>query len=404
MATFIYTALNVDGKERKGQIDAPDTNTASAALRTEGLFVVSISDERRAAVRKKGGIGALITDNLSISKRDLVFFFKQLAFMLRAGLPMLHALNISKNQFHGRLARIIQSMIVDIEAGSNLSTAMKKYKTDVFPPIAANMVLAGESTGSTDAVTLRLAKHLEKKLALRSQTVSAMIYPMIVVFAAIAVVTFLLGVIIPKFAAFLVNRGKQLPAPTQLLIDMSNFVINYGVYIIGVFLLISVLIGVFYTTPRGRLMLDTFLLKIPVIGKLLLNSALADFSWSLSMMLNSGLTAYESLNISSKVIGNRYISDHLARAAEKIKIGKDLASSIQDKMVPDLIPQMITVGEQTGSLDQILDELGGYYEERLEEGVKRMSSLIEPVLILVIGVIVGFVYYAFFMALFSLVK
>lgn len=403
MATFTYTALNVDGKQRKGRIDAMDTSAASGLLRDQGLFVVSIVEGKR-SIKQGNPVSRLISNNLSVSKRDLVFFFKQLAFMLRAGLPMLHSLSISQNQFKGRLRTVIQEMIAEIEGGSNLSTAMRKYKSDVFPPIVANMVHAGESTGGIEAVVMRLGEHLEKKIALRSQTISAMIYPVIVIFAAVAVVAFLLGVIIPKFAAFLTNRGKKLPEPTQLLIDMSNFVVNYGVYIIGSFVVMAILIGLYYATPRGKLMIDTLLLKVPVIGKLLLHGALADFCWSLSMMLRSGLTAFESLNIASKVIGNRYISDHLARAAEKIKIGKDLASSIQGRGIPDLLPQMTTVGEQTGSLDHILNELGGYYEERLETGVKRMASLIEPAMILVIGVIVGFVYYAFFMALFSLVK
>lgn len=403
MATFTYTALNVDGKENKGRIEAADLHVAASLLREQGLFIVKLVDGK-SKLNQSGGLGVLITNNLSISKRDLVFFFKQLAFMLRAGLPMLHALSISQNQFGGRLRRVIQEMMGEIEAGSNLSSAMKRYKSDVFPPIVANMVYAGESTGAIEAVIMRIGEHLEKKLALRSQTISAMIYPVIVIFAAIAVVAFLLGVIIPKFAVFLNKRGRQLPAPTQLLIDMSNFVVNYGLYMIGFSIMMAVVIGLYYATPRGKLMIDRILLRVPVIGKLLLHSAMADFSWSLSMMLRSGLTAFDSLKVASKVIGNRYISDHLSNAAEKIKIGKDLASSIQGNGIPDLVPQMTMVGEQTGSLDEILNELGGYYEERLETGVKRMSALIEPALILVIGVIVGFVYYAFFMALFSLVK
>lgn len=403
MATFTYTALNVDGKQKKGIVDAMNANAASGLLREQGLFVVSIAEGKKVTL-EGNRISRFISNNLSISKRDLVFFFKQLAFMLRAGLPMLHSLTISQNQFKGRLRSVIQEMIAEIEGGSNLSTAMRKYKSDVFPPIVANMVHAGESTGAIEAVVMRLGEHLEKKMALRSQTLSAMIYPVIVVIAAVAVVAFLLGVIIPKFAAFLQKRGRQLPAPTQLLIDMSNFVVNYGVYIVGFFVTMAILIALYYATPRGKLMIDSLLLKVPVIGKLLLHGAMADFCWSLSMMLRSGLTAFESLNIASKVIGNRYISDHLAKAAQKIKIGKDLASSVQGKGIPDLLPQMTTVGEQTGSLDHILNELGGYYEERLETGVKRMAALIEPALILVIGLIVGFVYYAFFMALFSLVK
>lgn len=405
MAKFAYTALDVDGKEKKGLLEAMDMNAATRLLKDQGLFVVKIDEGGRGASSHHGkGIGALISNNLSVSKRDLVFFFKQLAFMLRAGLPMLYALSISKKQFKGRLRSVIEEIIAEIEAGNPLSKAMKKYKTDVFPPIVANMTFAAENTGAIDVVMLRLAKHLEKKLALRSQTISAMIYPSVVILAAVAVVTFLLGVIIPKFAAFLTNRGRQLPAPTQLLIDMSNFVVNYGIYIAGFFVLLVVLIGLYYATPRGRLMIDTLLLRVPVIGGLLTNSAMADFSWSLAMMLRSGLTAFDGLNIASQVISNRYISNHLAAAAEKIRVGKDLASSIEGKGIPDLVPQMTTVGEQTGSLDQILDELGGFYEERLEESVKRMAALIEPVLILVVGVIVGFVYYAFFMALFSLVK
>lgn len=405
MASFAYTALDVNGKQRRGRIDALDADTASVTLREQGLFVVNINEGRYAAAKKRNtGIRAFLANNLSVSKRDLVFCFKQLAFMLRAGLPMLHALTISRKQFKGRLGFVIEELTEQVETGSTLSSAMKKYKTDVFPPIVANMVMAGESTGGLDAVMLRLGEHLEKKLALRSQTISAMIYPIIVVFAAVAVVAFLLGVIIPKFAWFLNKRGKQLPASTQLLIDMSNFVVNYGLYIVGAFVIVAVMIGLYYTTPRGRLIIDTFLLKIPIIGKLLTHSAMADFSWSLSMMLRSGLTAFEGLNIASQVIGNRYISDHLSVAAEKIKVGKDLSSSIEGKGIPDLIPQMTSVGEQTGALDHILNELGGYYEERLETGVKRMATLIEPAMILVIGAIVGFVYYAFFMALFSLVK
>jgi len=405
MAKFTYTALDVDGKEKKGHLEAMNINTATALLRDQGLFVAKIDEAvMRGAANHGGGIGSFISNNLSVSKRDLVFFFKQLAFMLRAGLPMLHALTISKKQFKGRLHNVIGEIITDVETGAPLSKAMRRYKTDVFPPIVANMTFAAESTGAIDVVMLRLAKHLEKKLALRSQTISAMIYPTVVILAAVAVVSFLLAVIIPKFAAFLTNRGRQLPAPTQLLIDMSNFAVNYGFYVVGSCVVLAVLIGLYYATPRGRLMVDTWLLKLPIIGGLLTNSAMADFSWSLAMMLRSGLTAFEGLNIASQVMGNRYISNHLAVAAEKIKVGQDLASSIEGQGIPELIPQMTTVGEETGSLDQILDELGSYYEERLEEGVKRMATLIEPVLILVIGVIVGFVYYAFFMALFSLVK
>ncbi|MGJ8619819.1 MAG: type II secretion system F family protein [Methylophilaceae bacterium] len=402
MASFTYTALNVDGKETKGVVDALDSNTATALLRERGLFIVTISQGDNSLGKGTGGVKKFLANNRSVSKRDLVFFFKQMAFMLRAGLPMLHALKISANQFSGRLHYVIPTLIRDVERGSALSTAMKKQKKEVFPPIAANMVFAGESTGAIDAVMLRIAEHLEKKLALRSQTINAMIYPAFVILAAIVVIIGLLTVIIPKFAKFLAGRGKKLPEPTQLLIDLSDFVVTKGGYIFGFTVILAIMVALIYATAKGRLVIDTLLLKLPVVGKLLNYSAMAEFSWSVSMMLRSGLTAFESLKITSNVISNRLISNHLKAAAEKIKMGRDLSSSITGKGVPSLVPQMTMVGEQTGSLDQILHELGGFYEERLEVGVKRMTSLIEPVLILVIGTIVGFVYYAFFMALFAL--
>ena len=405
MARFSYIALDVNGKEQKGTIEALNEDAAQAALREQSLFVVSMQQGKEA---QKGGktnpVSAFIANNRSVSGQDLVFFFKQMAFMLRAGLPMLHALHIARNQFSGRLHYVIPKLITDIENGSAMSTAMRKYKNDVFPPIAANMVYAGESTGAIDAVMLRIAEHLEKKLALRSQTINAMIYPAFVIVAAIVVVVGLLTVIIPKFAKFLSGRGKKLPDVTQMLIDISNFFVENGFYILAVVVVLIAVIALTYIIPKGRLLIDSFLLKVPVVGKLLSHGAMAEFSWTLSLMLKSGLTAFESLKIVSDVIGNRLVSNHLYVAAEKIQVGKDLSSSIAGKGIPELVPQMTIVGEQTGTLDQILYELGGFYEERLENGVKRMTAMIEPVLILVIGTIVGFVYYAFFMALFALAK
>lgn len=406
MASFDYIVLDVNGTQSTGSISAADQNGASATLRDQGLFVVSLKESRGTDSKKRqGAIGHFIAKNTSVSKSQLVFFFKQMALMLRSGLPMLQALNILSMQFKkGRLGIVIDEVKQKVEQGQPLSTAMMDYKTDVVPPIVANMILAGESTGALDQVMLRLGEHIQKKVALRNQTISAMVYPSIVVVAAIAVVAFLLGVIIPKFAAFLTARGRELPAPTQLLIDMSDFIVSYGLYIVGLVVLIAVIIGFFYNTSKGRLMIDTFLLKVPVVGKLLTSSAMADFTWSLAMMLRSGLTAFDGLKTTSKVVDNRYISDHLSVAADRIKVGQDLASSIRGKGIPDLIPQLTTVGEQTGALDHTLDELGTFYQAQLEEGVKRMSALIEPVLILTIGAIVGFVYYAFFAALFSLAK
>lgn len=404
MAKFIYTAINAAGKENKGNIQALDTQMATAALREQGLFVVNIYDQsKKPSNGFLGGInGEWIDRNRSVPRGALVFFFKQLSFMLRAGLPVLQSLQLAEKQASGRLRYVIKDMIADIENGSPFSKAMEKHP-QVFTGLTCNLMLAGENTGSLEVVAQRLAEHLEKKAALRAQTINAMIYPSVVMLAAIGVVIFLVWKIIPKFAKFLLGRGKALPPSTQFLIDASDFALRYGAYILGGFALLIVAIALFYQTSQGRLVLDSILLRIPVIGKLLSHGAMAEFNWSLSMMLRSGLTAFESLKICGKVIGNRLISNKLNNAADQILTGRDLASSIQAKAIPELVTQMTAVGEKTGTLDLVLHELGVFYEEQLQIGVKRMSALIEPAMILVIGGIVGFVYYAFFQALFSLV-
>ncbi len=406
MAKFKYTAINSAGKERKGNIQALDTNMATAALKEQGLYVIKINAE---ASKAEGGLGqefdlASLNKYRSVSKTQLVFFFKQLSFMLRAGLPVMQALQLSQTQISsGRLRLVIGEMLSDLENGSQVSQAMEKHG-DVFPTIAVNLMAAGESTGSLDLVANRLADHLEKKAALKSQTINAMIYPSVVVVAAIGVVIFLVVKIIPTFAKFIVGKGKSLPASTQFLIDASDFALKYGLYILGAFIFSIIIVAMAYNTPLGRLKIDSFLLKIPVIGKLLSHGAMAEFNWSLSMMLRSGLTAYDSLKICGKVIANRLISTKLFLAADQILTGCDLASSLKHPAIPDLVIQMTAVGEKTGTLDQVLQEVGVFYEMQLQVGVKRMSAMIEPAMILVIGGIVGFVYYAFFQAMFSLVS
>jgi len=399
MAKFKYSAIFPDGKQRKGSIEAMDKEMATTALRQQGLFVATISEA--GGLSGSGGFKEFIGRNTSPKNRDLVFFFKQLSFMLRAGLPVVQALEIAVNQFTGRLHYAIKDMIVEIQNGTPLSRAMRNQKL-VFPSIAVNLMLAAESTGGLEAVSQRIATYLEKKAALKSQTITAMIYPTILLLVSIAVVTFLVWKIIPQFAKFLAGKGKALPASTQFLIDASDFAVKNGLYIFGGVVLIITAVASYYLTESGRLNLDRLVLKIPVIGKLLMNGAMAEFTWSLSMMLRSGVTVYDSLKTCVNVIANRFISNKLQYASEQILGGRELSQSLKGKEIPDLVVQMTTVGEKTGTLDQTLQELGIFYEERLEESVKRLTALIEPMMILIMGGLVGFVYYAFFQALFSL--
>lgn len=399
MATFKYSAIYPDGKQRKGKIDAMDVDMATTALRQQGLFVSSIKEA--GGVSGEGGFKEFIARNTSVRNSDMVFYFKQLSFMLRAGLPVIQALEISVTQFTGRLHYAINDMIVELQNGSPLSRAMRNQK-QVFPAIAINLMMAAETTGALESVCQRLATYLEKKAALKAQTITAMIYPAILLLVSTGVIIFLVWKIIPQFAKFLAGKGQKLPASTQFLVDASDFAIRNGLYILGGIVLLIASIVAYYMTASGKLVLDRFLLRIPVIGKLLMNAAMAEFTWSLSMMLRSGITVYDSLKTCGNVIANRFISNKIHYASEQILAGRELSLSLKGREIPDLVIQMTTVGEKTGTLDQILQELGVFYEERLAESVKRLTALIEPMMILIMGGLVGFVYYAFFQALFAL--
>ena len=406
MPTFKYKALNTQGIENRGTIQAADSREAIASLRQQSLFVMEIDEGSQgdgAGLSKEVDL-SFLSEWRSVSTQDLIFFFKQLTFMLRAGLPVLQALQLSRTQISGgRLNRVIQKMITDVENGYSLSQALGRHPK-VFPQLAVNLVYAGENTGELDLVMDRLADHLEKKAALRMQTINAMVYPTIVILAAIGVFIFLVIKIIPAFAKFFAGKGRGLPPSTQFLVDLSAFFVQYGLYILGALIFIIISLVMMYQTKRGRFKLHHLLLRLPVIGKLMTVAAMAQLNWSLAMLLKSGLTVLDALKIVAQLIRNRVISDKVDAASEMILSGKDLSSSLQHPRIPSIVTQMIAVGERTGTLDLVLQQLGDYYEERLQIGIRRLSALMEPALILVIGGMVGFVYYAFFQALFQLAK
>jgi type IV pilus assembly protein PilC len=403
MATFAYTALNERGTETTGKLQAEDARAAATLLRQRGLRVLRVIAEGEGGLSREIDLSSLAKLR-SVPNQALVFFFRQMAFMLRAGLPVLQALELAQTQVSSlRLREVIKQLRADIEAGSHLSQAMAR-QPDVFSKLAINLVIAGENTGELDIIVDRLATHLEKKGQLRAQMINAMIYPTVVVFAAIGVAIFLVVSIIPKFGKFLSAQGKALPASTQFLLDLSAFVVENGFWMLGLIVAFVVALGISYQTQVGRLVIDRNLLRLPVMGKLMMTGAMAQMTWGLAMLLRSGVTVFDGLRITSSLLGNRVLSNRLAQASDTILTGRDLASSLQAPVMPVLVTQMIAIGEHTGTLDKVLQELGAFYEHQLEVGIKRLSAMIEPALILVIGGMVGFVYYAFFQALFSLVS
>ncbi len=403
MPLYSYNALSSTGNEQKGSLQAENENLAVQELRAQGLRILAISERKgQSGFLGQANFADWLATQRSVGTDSLIFYFRQMAFMLKAGLPVAQALELATGQISSsRLNLALRVMLKDIEGGHALSAAMKKHR-DVFSNMMINLIVAGENTGELDVIMERLATHLEKRSALKKQMMTAMIYPVIVVLVAVGVAIFMVVSIIPKFASFLQGQGKTLPASTQALIDISAGIRENGINLVIVAIAALIAIWLFYRTTRGRLLIDQFLLRIPVMGKLMINGSMAQLNWAMSILLSSGVSIFDGLKISADLMPNRVYSDKLKHAASRVFAGHDLSSSIRHPLLPALVTQMIAVGERTGTLDHILQELGSYYEKLLETGIKRLTALIEPTMILVIGGMVGFVYYAFFQALFAL--
>lgn len=413
---FRYVALDSGGREVKGELEAPDQKTAAALLRKQGLLVAELTRRGGRPGTAVGGTapaegeGSDLLRRLRtafgrlwpIRDRDRITFLRQGALMLRSGLTLLQCLEEAgratpKVRFAEALGRVSGA----IQSGMSFSAAMAG-EGRTFPLIVVKLVESAEASGEMDTVLDQLADHLEKKAQLRTNLLSSLLYPAIVVLVTVGVCAFLILKVIPKFVKFFASKNAALPWSTQFLMDLSGFLTRYGLPMLAASGLAVGALVFLYHTPGGRQLIDRGLLMLPLVGKLLTTAAMAHTGRTLAILLRSGVTILESLKIVRGIVSNRAIAACIEAASEQILGGKDLAGSLRHPVIPSLVPQVVGVGERTGALVHVLEELGQYYERQLQSITKTMSLLIEPVLILVIGVIVGFVYFAFFQAMFQL--
>lgn len=403
MTIYRYVALDAQGQEQSGSIEAPDPAAVAGLLRQRALYVVSLVDPD-AKQPSSGGIalGRSLRAALPVRSQDRIFFFQQLGLMLRSGLTVLQALDVCGNLSRSpRMSAAIERMCGRIRGGAGLSRAMEE-EGGLFPVLAIRLVQSAEVSGELDLVLDRIAEHLEQKATLRRNLITSLIYPAIVLLSSVGVAIFLVATVIPRFAEFFARSNRSLPPMTQNLIDVSNFVLSVGPYLLlGLALLVVAGITA-YATERGRLAIDRGVLFVPVVGAVITKAAMAQTSWALAMLLRSGVTLLESLRVGAGIIGNKAIRGAMEGAAEQILNGRDLARALQQDVIPELVARLSAVGERTGSLDHVMQELGGHYDRELQASIKRMTATVEPLLILLIGGMVGFVYYAFFQAVFSM--
>lgn len=408
MPVYQYVALNNRGQEVRGRAEGADPRSVSSTLRAQSLFVVRLMQQGASAARGDRsladawlGVKRYFAGLWPVRTRDRVFFFQQMALMLRTGLTLLQALEVARDQTSKpRFVKTIDNLREGIQSGKSFSQAMLQERQ--FSTFTVKLIETAEASGELDRILEQIATYMERRAELRRKLLTGLTYPLIVVLASIGVAVFLVVVIIPKFKTFFERRQAKLPWSTQMLVDVSNVVTEHYVTALAIIAtVIGSTIGL-YMTDGGRRAIDRALLSVPVIGTLIATGSMVTLTQSVSMMLGSGVTLLESLRIAASVIANRSMSGAVQQAGEQILRGQDLARSLAQPVIPRLLTQVVAVGERTGSLAQVLGELNAFYDRQLQAYIQRLSSLIEPVMILIIGSMVGFVYFSFFQAVFEL--
>jgi type IV pilus assembly protein PilC len=398
--TYTYKVRDRAGRILEGSLDGANERLVLDKLRELGYTPVSITENRRSALKRELSLG-----RNKVGLRDLVVFSRQLATMVNSGLSILRALAILADQTESStLAGIISEMKGDIERGMSLSQALARHPK-AFPLLYRSMVRAGEIGGVLDGVLLRLATMLEKQLELRGKIRSAMTYPAAVGVIIVLIVAAMLAFIVPTFEGMYSTMGGTLPVPTRLLIGASNGFTKFWWLVTGLIVGAVVAFKRWVRTEHGRLRWDTMALRAPVFGRLKHKTAIARFTRSLSSLLRAGVQAVEALEMVADTAGNALVAVALRDTAMRVRRGESLASSMgTHPVLPPMVVQMVAVGEETGALDDLLERIADFYERDVDAMVSSLTSLIEPMLMAVMGTVVGGMVVALYMPMFKLLS
>ncbi|MEN6638978.1 MAG: type II secretion system F family protein [Smithella sp.] len=397
MPVFLWQGTTKKGEAKKGEMEAADELAVRALLRRQGFKSMEVRQKPKDLEEYlpflQGGV----------KEKEVVVFCRIFATMISAGLPLIQCLGLLADQEQNKaFSKIIRTVKEDIEGGTSLTDALKKHPK-VFDDLFTNLIAAGEAGGILDLVLGRLSTYLEKAMKLKAQVKSAMTYPIAVLVISIAVVTLLLLKVIPVFQKMFEGMGGELPGPTAMVVAMSEFVQSYWWIIFGI--LAAVIVGViqFYKTDKGRWMMDSAMLKAPIFGPVLKKVAVARFSRTLSTMMSSGVPILEGLNIVSKTAGNVVIEAALIKTRQSISEGQSIAEPLsQTDIFPPMVVQMIAVGEATGALDAMLNKIADFYDEEVDAAVAGLTALIEPIMMVFLGGVVGGMIIAMYLPIFKM--
>jgi len=392
MPAFVWKGKNRLGELQEGVIVADGRDAATATLKRNGVQVLSI----RPQAAKTKSLG-------KVKAKDLAIFTRQFSVMIDAGLPLVQCLEIlSSQQQNQGLKRTIDAVRTDVEQGATLQAAMAKHPK-AFNDLYVNMVGAGEAGGILDVILQRLSGYIEKAVKLASKVKGAMTYPVTVILIAIAVVAVIMLKVIPVFSQMYEGMGSSLPAPTLVCIALSNVLINYLPVVIIFVIVVVVGTRQYYKTQSGHLQIDALLLKIPIIGDLLRKVAVARFCRTLGTLTSSGVPILEGMDITARTSGNMVIQNAILKCKEAVEQGRNISTPLAEtKVFPPMVVQMVGVGEATGALDAMLSKVADFYEDEVDNAVAALTSMMEPIIIAVLGGIIGFIVIAMYLPIFNL--
>jgi type IV pilus assembly protein PilC len=397
MPIFLWQAETKKGESKKGEIDAVDEAGARGLLRRQGYKSITVKK------KPKDLFANIPFLQQKVSEKDVVVFARIFATMINAGLPLIQCLDLlGKQEKNKTFAKVIGNIKEDIEGGSTLTDALRKYPK-IFDELFVNLVAAGESGGILDVILQRLSGYMEKAMKLKSKVKGAMTYPISVLVISIGVVAVLLLKVIPVFQKLFEGFGSALPAPTQFLVDASQFAQSYFLYMAGFIVALFFGFKRFYATEKGTLIVDGLVLKSPVFGPLLKKVAVSKFSRTLSTMMSSGVPILEGLGIVSKTAGNKVIENALMKTRQSISEGKTIAEPLMETDIfPPMVVQMIAVGEATGALDTMLSKIADFYDDEVDAAVGAMTALLEPFMMVFLGGVVGGMIIAMYLPIFRM--
>jgi type IV pilus assembly protein PilC len=397
MPKFVWEGKTKAGRTLTGEIEAPNEAFVLAQLRRQQVVPVKVKPKGAEFRLRLPGLGG------KVSQKELAIFTRQFATMIDAGLPLVQCLDIlGAQQENQTFKKIIIKVKEDVESGSTFADALGKHPR-IFDELFVNLVQAGEVGGILDTIHSRLAAHIEKALKLAKKIKGAMVYPATIVAVAVVVTVVLLVYVIPIFGKMFQDFGQALPAPTQFVLALSAFTRKYFMVAIVFVILLIIAFRWYKNTENGRRVIDRILLKLPIVGGLLQKIAVARFSRTLGTMVSSGVPILESMDIVAKSAGNRIIEEAILKARLSISEGKTIAEPLADaKVFPSMVTQMVAVGEATGALDTMLNKIAEFYDEEVDMAVEALTSLLEPMLMIFLGVVIGGLVIAMYLPIFKL--